>query len=475
MRRSWKIGILVIITATIGFACGGRKGGKNDDNGSGRTLGSGDSDGLQYCTDGIECRSGICNGGQCEDAATCIDHADCNSSQYCHFPSNWTPGTSGECAGPCGSNAACDAFMQECRDGRCYTNQDCNPDHDSSDCPPGEVCNRQSRVCTAPPTECYFDEQCPAGWLCDTVTEFECYDPNALGECTVDADCNSEPGCETGCECFDGACRTTGGCDPRLDPLSECGAGNYCAGGVCRPATACADQGTCTAYGLLCDDPDGDGTSHCVNPPPCQQPGNTCTDATHTCRQNLNPPVCLPADDCECNQDSTCPTERYCELFTCACQVGCRDNASCIGQCGTPTIPIPCTNDDGCQSGVCGTDGNCSECYCGSDHTCSSTVVVDPGADCNGGQPCPAGTMCVYNDPSDSEITCGLVPIGDCTKSCHVVCDLLVSQLIDPCPAGEACGGDGGLFEQVIMLLFKSLLDTDPTNSNVSACYPTTP
>ena len=108
----------------------------------------------------------------------CLGGGDCTAEQYCHFPSQpnpWVQGTPGTCSSACTDDISCGAVGQSCIRGQCYTNVDCNPALSSADCPPGEVCNQQSRVCSAPPTVCYFNEQCPYGWQCST--ENVCFDP----------------------------------------------------------------------------------------------------------------------------------------------------------------------------------------------------------------------------------------------------------------------------------------------------------
>ncbi len=464
--------VVALLSLLVTVACGQRSGGTTQPPPGGGNKGS-------TCADGTECRSGICSGGVCQDATACTEDGQCAAGQYCHFSSNALE-TQGNCDGPCTDDDSCGVVGQQCHDGRCSTNRDCNPANNSCDCPPGEVCSGQ-RVCRrtslVTPCDagklcCYFKEQCPCNWVCDTGA---CRDPFVVGPgCTTDAECNTVAGCENNaCECFDGGCRIIAECDPCNDAVTQCGAGNYCAGTVCRPATACpGGQDTCTPYGLVCSG------GYCVNPKPCSGAANSCPnagncDAGYDCATNLNPPGCLPTNANECTRDELCPTGEYCELLTGTCEPGCRDNHDCAGVCGAGAVDgTACTQatESVCSSLVCDPSGFCSTCYCPASHQCSEGQVTTPGGSCTDDAGCPGGTICAYNDPANA-LTCDLFPVGDCSKSCRVICDLLMSQIMNTCPPGEECGGGGGLFETLIFEWFRSLFG-DNTSSSASACYP---
>jgi hypothetical protein len=55
-----------------------------------------------------------------------------------------------------------------------------------------------------------------------------------------------------------------------------------------------------------------------------------------------------------------------------------------------------------------------------------------------------------------------------CDKSCHIACDLLMSQIMPTCPAGQKCGPGEGLFESAILAFFQSVMG----GSNATVCYP---
>ena len=107
-----------------------------------------------------------------------------------------------------------------------------------------------------------------------------------------------------------------------------------------------------------------------------------------------------------------------------------------------------------------------SRTVCNQQHVCVDGNGSAIGDACNDNNQCPGGTTCAYNDPS-AGLTCDLLPIGDCSKSCKQVCDLATSIIIDTCPQGEACGGDSAT-QALINQLFGSLLGSE----TASVCYP---
>jgi hypothetical protein len=385
------------------------------------------------CNGNSDCESGICVGGHCT-SGDCTDDHDCTGSEFCWFEdlTEWDPGTAGNCTAACGNDGDCSAG-QDCVDGRCYSQIDCNPANNNNDCPPAEVCDESTRVCTVPPDQCTWADECPVGWICNI--DNTCVDPDDLdlGDCDTNSDCNSVTGCTGGaCTCEDGSCRPRSGCTTAED----CGAGNYCASNVCRPAVHCpSGQDNCTPYGLVCED------GYCVNPEPCSATG-TCPTG-YTCITSYNPDACFPEGTNECVRDDQCPSTQYCELFSGTCEVGCRTNADCAGDCGAAA----------------------TSCNCNNDHECSSGSGGDVGDDCSDNSECPGGTICSFNDPM-SGLACDLFPIGDCSKSCRIVCDLLVSQIIDTCPAGQSCGGD-----DTIMAAIRQLFGAFMSSESASVCY----
>ncbi len=452
MKMKW-LQLMAVVSSLAVANCGGRNSGSSN----------GDSDGgdsvASTCTRNEDCRSGICEGGFCAEATVCKKHSDCNAGQYCHFPSApnpWVTNTEGSCSGACTNDASCGIVGQTCVSGRCYTNLDCNPASNSSDCPPGEVCNQQSRTCGAPPSTCYFNEQCPANWQCNT--DHKCIDPDNLATCTTNANCDGTTGCPTGaCECFDGSCRVAGSCSPATEYTSQsCGSGKYCAGNRCQTATACAIDSThptghewCLPYGLVCKN------NFCINPPPCGA-NNSCTTygTDWNCHTNTTPATCSPGN--ECYQNSQCPTGKYCDTVLGQCKDGCRDNADCQASC--PGSSVMC-------GGTCSTDTGCD--YCQSNHTCGTTQGA--GA-CAATSECGGGEVCVSVDPNTA-LECAMGVGMNCALSCHQTCDLIFDRIIPMCADGEKCGGDSIMNALLNQALGALISGTKPT---ASVCYPET-
>lgn len=386
------------------------------------------------CTTDAECEGGVCVGGACqsqepEQDTPCMSDADCPADEYCQRPSgaSFNADAPGVCVPDCTSNEDC-PMGQECIDGRCFSNYDCDPGNNSCDCPAGEVCNGQTRSCSAPPATCYFNQQCPCEWLCNA--DNECFDPNNLGGCTDNSDCDGVAGCQNGdCECVEGACRPSNTCDGPGD----CPEGSYCANGICQPAPPCNDQSDCSPYGLVCEEP------YCVDPEPCN---NGSCPAGYTCAENYDPAVCLPIGSAECTQDIQCPAGEYCDLFSNTCAPGCRDDNDCIGQCPGSDI-----------------------CACNNARQCTAAGSGGVGDNCESDGQCPAGTLCSYNDPQ-AGLTCDFLPVGDCTKSCRQVCDLATSAIMETCPPGQSCGGGDAM-----QALINQLLGSAFGGASGSVCY----
>jgi len=180
----------------------------------------------------------------------------------------------------------------------------------------------------------------------------------------------------------------------------------------------------------------------------------------------------LPGDTVDCTSDLFCPSGTFCELFTGTCQTGCRDDVDCQGQCG----------------------GGTTTCACNGEHVCAGKTVGAVGDECDANEDCPGGTVCAVNSPNALEaLPCQLgnlgggipgggaggipgggaggFPLPGCDKSCKVACDLLSSQISDPCPSGEQCGS-GDLFMDLIGAVFTGAIPTGGTETNASICYP---
>ncbi len=454
-------GLLAIALVMFVAACGGRAGGKAD----GDSPTGGDS-AQTFCSDNNQCESGVCEGGRCVAAPSCATHAACDSDEYCHFPTlrTWLAGTTGSCSGACTDDNSCGVFGQECHaypaDGmrRCWTNTECTPGV-RTDCPPGEVCSPSSHTCKWPKDYCYFAEECPVDWNCIDGT---CIDPNATGECTNDDDCNDRPGCATGCTCNteDGQCQVTGSCSPTPAGDISCGEDNYCASTICQPAKPCppntddlAGHEQCVPYTLVCRQDQGDDEHHCGNPDACVD--GQCAAAGFECKDNFNPPLCMPEGGPECTRDGQCPVGDYCNLPTSTCEPGCRDSADCGASCPG-------------QSWCSCTQANL--CNCNASHVCVSEVVTDTNQPCDTTDECAGGTVCAPATFLEGLLCESGLDAASCNAKCRQVCDLLIAQINDTCPTGEKCGGsDGGFLKKLLETLLGSLFTQ---GSSGAVCLP---
>ncbi|MEM6732165.1 MAG: hypothetical protein AAF658_11455, partial [Myxococcota bacterium] len=348
---------LFALSFVFAVGCGGARSGSGGQNAE-ENPGSVTS---QECTTASECASGVCEGGFCAAASSCTDDVDCLSGTYCAYPSNpvpWVSGTEGQCALPCTGDSQCD-FGQACIDGVCYTNIDCDPANANEDCPPGEVCSLSGNTCSAPPSTCFTDTQCPVGWRCNV--DNTCVDPTAVGAggCSEADDCVGVAGCAGGdCECVDNVCRPVGSCTADED----CAASDFCNGGECQAAQPCSAQVECTPYGLVCED------GLCKSPEPCNN--GTCSQTNFECNTAFSPPACFPNSQ-TCQQPSDCPSGSFCDIFSGTCQQGCNNNAECAGECG-----------------------GLSPCNCNSQGQCVNQALGTPGADCLNDSECGGGQVC---------------------------------------------------------------------------------
>ncbi len=388
------------------------------------------------CDDSTPCVEGECIDGVCvseEGPTSCFDHGDCPNGEFCLFPAgtSYDPTIPGQCTPGCSSDNDCH-IGQQCLNGICYSNYECTPGNSNCECPPGEVCNSQLNTCSAPPSTCYFVEQCPCDWICNA--DNTCVNPTDLGNCTTDADCNTVAGCENNnCTCNDGACQPEGVCSS----ASDCPPGTYCQNGVCQDANECTTDNDCFAYGLICEN------GYCVNPPPCAS--DTDCPEDEWCNTNFNPPGCFPDEFGGCIRDDQCPIGQYCNLFSGSCETGCRTDADCLGQCPGASV-----------------------CSCNAMHQCTEGALQ--GESCTDNAQCPGGTVCAPTDADD--VNC-LGPLegllGPCEKSCLVVCDVLMSQIVSQCPAGETCQTPGGIMGALVGLMGNA---TGQQSETVGVCYP---
>lgn len=318
------------------------------------------------------------------------------------------------------SSDACDPATGTDCGGICVLGEELPGCSTEQPCPTGSVCVEDpSDACNAAP-----------GIDCPGVCR-----PEALGECTTDADCPALPAVCNICADNSASC-----------PISRCSEGK-----CTIDAPPCPQPAKCGGIvGLPCE-----RGFHCVDDPADEcSPERGDADCFG---------ICLPGEDplrCGGIAGVTCPPGLVCvddPNDTCDDHEG----ADCPGRC-EPSVPNECTSDedcpifdDGCTvcadgSRACATStctgGHCTILYgsctptivCGEDGTgCrpGEMCLGDPDAPCdpnNSGEPCKG--MCVPIDPirlcGEGGTTC---PPGlECTQPDGTTCDD---------PAGASCAG----------------------------------
>jgi hypothetical protein len=268
------------------------------------------------CTNHCEPQKNLCEsctlGRGCKDLGECLPYA--SGGNFCGLACVTSAGcpTGYSCLAVAGAGSQCVANSGTCVDlGLCATD---------AECPLGEVCNAQSRVCGPGCTE---DGQCQQGTVC---VQARCVPP-----CGGDGDCVSPATCQAG------KCKIPGACEAAVDcptPETYCDrVSGQCVGGCqvdadCRnaakicQANACVDKGCqhnyeC-AFGQVCNK----GNGQCV-PYPASEP--YCA-------------VCDP----QAENDPACPSPNICVSFQ-------DENQQPLGD----HCLVPCKNDpiDRCPSG----------------------------------------------------------------------------------------------------------------------------
>jgi len=326
------------------------------------------------CTEGTQCRSGVCNNGTCT-SDTCTADQNCAPSQYCQ---------SGKCVNRKSTDESCTTAYQ-CMSGICLSSGTCGDSTatscaDSADCAGhscvGGDCVCHNDICVG----CRDVNSCPVGASCtvssDCVGKCEngvCTDPLPLGEA-----CHHNNECLTGtCHPQEGVCT---GCTDHNDCAGT--AKPFCTGGGCAECTndseCLGDTNTCSAIGVCVDQT-------------LVATGNACTDngecQTGTCEGGM----CTG-----CVDDSTCGVDEYCnaelKLCTRKHQTGNR-----------------CTHDNECSSGLCA-DGRCT------------VEGVSIGKECSDGSDCSGSSNedCIDGTCMDTCTTSG--DCADTTKYVEGVC-----------------------------------------------------
>ncbi|MFN3203048.1 MAG: hypothetical protein ACE366_31935 [Bradymonadia bacterium] len=256
-----------------------------------------------------------------------------------------------------------------------------------------EVCDGEDNDCDGTVDEDFpSDPVCPGDTICDRG---ECREPCQNNECVTEG---------TFCEpirglcvprCYEVVCEgsavcdeTTGRCEDTCAGV-DCGAGETCVAGSCRP-------GDCTVNGC-------EGNQACVN---------------GTCQAD-------PCDGMSCGGDQFCRAGECvdtCAALSCPLYESCIDGACQPDPCGG----FQCPAGEACLGGECRPDA-CAGMDCGEDERClNGACVGDPCRNVD----CPSGTACaIVNDT--------LQCVGDYT-------DPPEPPVLDPNDNAGNGGGEGG-------------------------------
>lgn len=453
--------------------------------------------GTSGCTSDSECADGKCVDAVCVSVQppACASNADCGSTQVCEqgvcVPVTNPPvcTTSKDCA----LDQSCVAGV--CISLECTTDSDCGPDEackgnvcvpvsnpqqcqTDSDCKPGSTC------------ECTPDPNCPAcdvclfqcvptkptpcietgcsGEVCSSQTLFtpcvfepwyECLELTKCGNFAADGSCGWQKN-----EAFEQCLKDHAGPKDSCLSDSDCGAGKFCAVGIC-PGAPCTPDYCPPCYGT-CED---------IEPPNVCYGDQDCGAGTHCSVSDgvcLSPPGCKPGMACPavctgycvaneptgCSDDSDCGKGEYC---------GCSwdfagppsDPAGAAPPCFLQCLPleeppIECLSDADCGAGeYCGCGGFAGAPEAPSDAAFPCLLQClpkdPPPVNCQSNSDCGAGQVCEVacpdcacpfeGDPADPNFAPWPCDCGPCVGTC-----------VDPqpescttdadCGKGEYCG-----------------------------------
>jgi hypothetical protein len=348
------------------------------------------------CNNTTDCGgAGICVSGVCEVVKSCMNDMDCAADhKVCHSHRFYCVQCDGTHMNECPANEACqfdftcvaiggsdggtpsdagggDGGTQACM-GNCT---------DRTMCSNSQVCSNGH--CCPPPARCFSPNDCPAAHPNCNGSTGVCFGGD---NCMMDQDCEMKTGCMGGlCTCVMGVCQQRANMCMNDNDCRVNGAyvGKYCTlqspPNRCAMAPSCTMNSDCAQQGLLCDTQMGsDSYHHCVNGTPCPM-GNECNSTqacvNHVCVQKncLNTPsLCTAMQHCDaatamcvntqmgmCSTDTDCQMGFYCNTLQspAVCQLGCRDNTSCMG--GICNANHQCQTGMGMVCGMCTTDHDC--------------------------------------------------------------------------------------------------------------------
>lgn len=369
-------------------------------------------DGL-FCTENEVCTAGACGGGTPLDCSgspgECFEPGVCNeAADQCDPPAPSPAGdvcggaicqTAGTCdgAGTCQGAAPvdCSAFDGECTVGQCNaTTGACEAVNvtNGTACDDGDACTNNDvcggGVCGGSAVACDDGNPCTVE-SCDPVLGcvsvpaadgLACDDGNACttaDSCTAGVCGGSAVTCDDGNECTVDSCDAVLGC--QAAPAS---AGTTCDDGLfCTVNTACDGAGACVGAPRDCSN----AAATCFESVACDETADLCVPANPSASGTAcGGDVCVDAGTCDGNGVCSGESNVDCSNLDTDCEIGVCDGTSgaCVAQ------PRPdgtvcddadaCTENNICESGVCGGDAVVCE---DDDNECTAPSC-DPAQGC---------------------------------------------------------------------------------------------
>ncbi len=320
-------------TTTGGVASGTSTGGTTT---TGGTTGGGGLAPGSACTGNSQCNSGVCGldgtGNCCSNACSTTDAicgaTACDNTGACTYPANATS---------CGTNVC---------SGNMLTASDCDG---NGNCAVGTP------------------YACPGNLICASAT-------SCLSTCAHDTDCANGYFCSSGT------------CTMMLSNGASCSANADCVSNLCGLAgTGRCCASACDTTDLVC------GATACDDTGACSYPSNSTSCAPPVCAGNtLTISDCDGAGTCVAAQPAVCASNLNCADDRMSCLTSCTTSTDCVSGfwcSNSACVPVlqpgyPCTENDSCNSGVCGLNGSGNCCYAScttGDPTCGATACDSNG------------------------------------------------------------------------------------------------
>ena len=413
---------------------------------------------LSVCTDESECVAGVCTavGPMCDDGLGCTVDI-CTEEQQCeHEVAEEFCLIGGVCVttGVAMDGSAgciiCAPDVEQADWSYAGPETDCD---DKLPCTLDDYC--LMGTCKGEEKACDDELFCTED-SCDVETG-ECQNVRLEEYCIIDGICRQAGAPPLG---KDAECRK---CDPvgspnawladhsgePCDDLSECTAESVCDDGLCVGQGGLCDDGnectvdTCTAE-QSCQHDNADDQS------PCKGDGVGCTSdicLDGACQHPPAPGKCVIADTCHNDGDAAPGT-------TCsACDADAPYQWTAVNEGLECSDDQWCTVDDACLDGVCtgairdcGGD-DCNFATCGEDDDKCYVQAAQDGTDCEDGDPCTVGGLCVGGACKSTPKDCSfLAPDNDCMQT---FCDPVSEPQPGECkalPFPESAPCDDGLF-----------------------------